>query len=137
MLQRNRVRCGAQTTVYPPLKFRNAQRLLAGGPVPDYPFVQVAPGRGFRGGTHMSLVDLIIWLIIGGVAGWLAGLIVKGFGFGLVGNIVIGIVGAVIAGFLLPRLGIIIGGGVIAAIINAVIGAVILLLIIGVIKRAT
>lgn len=82
------------------------------------------------------LIDLIVWLIIGGVAGWLAGLIVKGFGFGLVGNILVGIVGAFIAGWLLPRLGIVIGGGVIAAIINAVIGALILLLIIGFVRRA-
>lgn len=85
----------------------------------------------------MTLVDIIVWLIIGGVAGWLAGLIVKGFGFGLVGNIVVGIVGAFIAGWLLPRLGIVIGGGIIAAIINAVIGAVILLLIIGFVRKAT
>jgi uncharacterized membrane protein YeaQ/YmgE (transglycosylase-associated protein family) len=61
--------------------------------------------------------------------------IVKGYGFGLIGNIVVGIVGAFIAGWLLPRLGIAIGGGFIAAIINAVIGAVILLVIIGLIKR--
>ena len=52
---------------------------------------------------------LIIWLIVGAIAGWLAGLIVKGFGFGLLGNIVVGIVGAFIAGFLLPRLGITLG----------------------------
>lgn len=82
------------------------------------------------------LVDIIVWLVIGGVAGWLAGLIVKGFGFGLVGNIVVGIVGAFIAGWLLPRLGIVIGGGIVAAIINAVIGAVILLLIIGFVRKA-
>jgi len=83
------------------------------------------------------LVDLIVWLIIGGVAGWLAGLIVEGFGFGLVGNIVVGIIGAIIAGWLLPRIGIFIGGGVIASIINAVIGAVILLVVIGFVRRAT
>ena len=47
--------------------------------------------------------SLIAWLIVGAIAGWLAGLIVKGFGFGLVGNIVVGIIGAVIAGWLLPR----------------------------------
>lgn len=85
----------------------------------------------------MTLVDIIVWLIIGGVAGWLAGLIVKGFGFGLIGNIVVGIVGAIIAGWLLPRIGIVIGGGIIAAIINAVIGAVILLVIIGFVRKAT
>jgi uncharacterized membrane protein YeaQ/YmgE (transglycosylase-associated protein family) len=77
----------------------------------------------------------IIWLIVGGIAGWLAGLIVRGYGFGLLGNIVVGIVGALIAGWLLPRLGILIGGGMLGAILNAVIGAVILLLIIGLIRR--
>jgi uncharacterized membrane protein YeaQ/YmgE (transglycosylase-associated protein family) len=83
------------------------------------------------------LVDIIIWLIIGGIAGWLAGLIVEGFGFGLVGNIIVGIIGAFIAGWLLPRIGIIIVGGYIAAIIDALIGAVILLLIIGFVRKAT
>jgi uncharacterized membrane protein YeaQ/YmgE (transglycosylase-associated protein family) len=83
----------------------------------------------------MGLETLIIWLIVGAVAGWLAGLIVKGYGFGLIGNIVVGIVGAFIAGYLLPRLGIAIGGGIVAAIINAVIGAVILLVIIGLFRR--
>ena len=84
----------------------------------------------------MAIEALIIWLIIGAVAGWLAGLIVKGVGFGLVGNIIVGIVGAFIAGWLLPRIGISIGGGLLGDIINAVIGAVILLVIIGFIKRA-
>jgi len=84
----------------------------------------------------MGIESIIVWLIIGAVAGWLAGLIVKGYGFGLVGNIIVGIVGAFIAGWLLPAIGISIGGNIVAAIINAVIGAVILLLIIGFIKRA-
>jgi uncharacterized membrane protein YeaQ/YmgE (transglycosylase-associated protein family) len=84
----------------------------------------------------MTIESIIIWLVIGGVAGWLAGLIVKGYGLGLVGNIVVGIVGAFIAGWLLPRIGIVIGGGIIAAIINAVIGAVILLILIGFFKKA-
>ena len=84
----------------------------------------------------MGVESLIIWLIVGAVAGWLAGLIVKGMGFGLLGNIVVGIVGAFIAGWLLPRLGIAIGGGMIASIINATIGAVILLVILGLIRRA-
>jgi uncharacterized membrane protein YeaQ/YmgE (transglycosylase-associated protein family) len=60
----------------------------------------------------------------------------EGYGFGLIGNIVVGIVGAVIAGWLLPRLGFVLIGGIGAAIINAVIGAVILLAIIGLVKRA-
>lgn len=84
----------------------------------------------------MTPMDIIVWLIIGGVAGWLAGLIVKGFGFGLVGNIVVGIIGAVIAGWLLPAIGIMIGGGIVGAIINAVIGAVILLVVIGFVRKA-
>lgn len=79
-----------------------------------------------------DIQSLVIFLIIGAVAGWLAGLIVKGIGFGLVGNIVVGIVGAFIAGWLLPPF----IAGIPGAIINATIGAVILLVIIGFIKRA-
>jgi uncharacterized membrane protein YeaQ/YmgE (transglycosylase-associated protein family) len=89
------------------------------------------------GGRNMTIEGLIVWLVIGAIAGWLAGLIIKGYGFGLVGNIVVGIVGAFIAGWLLPRVGIIIVGGIVAEIINAIIGAVILLLIIGFVKKAT
>ena len=85
----------------------------------------------------MTIESIIIFLLVGAIAGWLAGQIVKGHGFGLVGNIVVGIVGAFLAGFLLPRLGFAIGGGFIAAIINALIGAVILLVLIGLFKRAT
>jgi uncharacterized membrane protein YeaQ/YmgE (transglycosylase-associated protein family) len=73
---------------------------------------------------------------VGAIAGWLAGLIVKGAGFGLIGNIIVGIIGAIVAGWLLPRLGILIGGGVIAEIINAAIGAVIVLAILSLIRRA-
>ena len=83
------------------------------------------------------LGDIIVWLIIGGVAGWLAGLLVKGYGLGLIGNIVVGIIGAVIAGWLLPRIGFVLVGGIVAAIINAIIGAVILLLVIGFFKKTT
>jgi uncharacterized membrane protein YeaQ/YmgE (transglycosylase-associated protein family) len=83
----------------------------------------------------MDAQSLIIWLIVGAVAGWLAGMVVKGGGFGLIGDIVVGIVGAVIAGWLLPQLGIVIGSGLIAAIIDAFIGAVILLVILRLIKR--
>jgi uncharacterized membrane protein YeaQ/YmgE (transglycosylase-associated protein family) len=84
----------------------------------------------------MEVQSIIVFLVIGAVAGWLAGQIVRGMGFGLVGNIVVGIVGAFIAGWLLPQVGIAIGGGIVAAIINALIGAVILLVILGLIKRA-
>ena len=85
----------------------------------------------------MTIEALIVWLVIGAIAGWLAGLIVEGYGFGLMGNIAVGIVGAVIAGWLLPRIGFVFVGGIGAAIINAVIGAVILLLVIGLFKRAS
>ena len=69
------------------------------------------------------------------VAGWLAGLIVKGYGFGLLGNIVVGIVGALIAGFLFPRLGFGLGEGIVGSIIAATLGAVILLFLIRLVKR--
>ena len=84
----------------------------------------------------MTIEAILIILVIGAVAGWLAGQIVKGYGYGLIGNIVIGIVGALIAGFLLPRLGVSLGGGIIGAIISATIGAVVLLLLIRLVKRA-
>ncbi|CCV05311.1 Transglycosylase-associated protein [Mesorhizobium metallidurans STM 2683] len=84
----------------------------------------------------MGIESLLVFIIIGAIAGWLAGLIVSGFGFGLIGNIVVGIVGAFIAGWLFPRLGFAIGGGTIASIINATIGAVILLVLVKVLKRA-
>jgi uncharacterized membrane protein YeaQ/YmgE (transglycosylase-associated protein family) len=81
-------------------------------------------------------MEIIIFLLIGAVAGWLAGLVVRGYGFGLIGNIVVGIVGALIAGWLFPRLGIGLTAGTIGQIISAVIGAVILLVIIGLVRRA-
>jgi len=84
----------------------------------------------------MGIESLLVFLIVGAIAGWLAGLLVKGYGFGLLGNIVVGIVGAFIAGWLLPRIGISLGTGMVAAIINAVIGAVILLVLIRLVKRA-
>ncbi|MGN6409901.1 MAG: GlsB/YeaQ/YmgE family stress response membrane protein [Nitrobacter sp.] len=81
-------------------------------------------------------MGVIVWLIVGAIAGWLAGLIVKGGGFGLIGNIVIGIIGAIVAGWILPLFGVLIGGGFFAQIINAAIGAVIVLLVVAFIKRA-
>jgi uncharacterized membrane protein YeaQ/YmgE (transglycosylase-associated protein family) len=78
---------------------------------------------------------IIAWLIIGAIAGWLAGLLVKGGGFGLIVDIIVGIVGAFIGGWLAHVLGISIGGGMISSIITAVIGAVILLFIIRLVKR--
>jgi uncharacterized membrane protein YeaQ/YmgE (transglycosylase-associated protein family) len=75
--------------------------------------------------------------VVGAIAGWLAGLLVQGTGFGLVGDIVIGILGALIASVLFPRLGIALtlGGGLLGAILLAFIGAVILLVVVRVIKQ--
>ena len=84
----------------------------------------------------MGIESLLVFLIIGAIAGWLASLIVRGAGFGLVGDIIVGIVGAFIAGLVLPAVGISIGGGILGSIIHATIGAVILLLIIKLVKRA-
>jgi uncharacterized membrane protein YeaQ/YmgE (transglycosylase-associated protein family) len=78
---------------------------------------------------------LLVLLIIGAVAGFLAGLIVKGYGFGVVGNIVVGIVGAILGGWLMPRLGLFTGGDLVGQIISATAGAVVLLVLIGFVRR--
>ena len=85
----------------------------------------------------MDPQTLVIWLIIGAVAGWLAGIIMKGTGFGLISDIVIGILGAVVAGYLFPRLGLNIGSPIVGEIVGAVIGACLLLFVAGLIRRAT
>ena len=78
---------------------------------------------------YMSSESLLIILVVGLVAGWLAGQIVQGTGFGLIGDLIIGVAGAFVGGWLLPQLGIHLGSGTISAIIDATIGALILLLI--------
>ncbi len=80
-------------------------------------------------------MSLIGWLLIGAIAGWLAGKIVEGGGFGLVGNLVIGILGACIGGYLLPQLGII-PASTLGNLIAATVGAVVLLVVLGLLKRA-
>jgi uncharacterized membrane protein YeaQ/YmgE (transglycosylase-associated protein family) len=90
----------------------------------------------FSGGRrNMDLQSLIIFLAIGAVAGWLAGLLMKGGGFGLIGNIIVGIIGAVVGGFVFGLLGIS-AGGLVGSIITATAGAVLLLFLIGLIKKA-
>ena len=81
-------------------------------------------------------MELLVFLIVGAVAGWLAGQLVKGGGYGLIGDIIVGIVGSYIAGFLFPRLGISLGTGIVGEIISAAIGAIILLVVIRLIKRS-
>lgn len=83
----------------------------------------------------MDIISLIIFLAVGALVGWLAGNIVKGRGFGAIGNIVVGIVGSVLGGFVFGLLGIT-AGGFLGSVIMAVIGAVILLYVISLIKKA-
>ena len=78
----------------------------------------------------MDFNDILIWLVIGAIAGWLAGLLIRGGGFGLIGDIIVGIVGAVIAGYLLPAIGIHLGAGFIRSVINALIGACLVLAVV-------
>ncbi len=81
-------------------------------------------------------MNLLWFLIVGLVAGWLAGVVVKGGGFGVVGDIVVGIIGAVLGGWLFSTMGASAGGGLLGSIVVATIGAVVLLVIVRLIKRA-
>jgi uncharacterized membrane protein YeaQ/YmgE (transglycosylase-associated protein family) len=83
----------------------------------------------------MSGESLIVILIVGAIAGWLAGLIVRGYGFGLLPDICIGIVGAFIASWILPKLSIHLGAGILGSIVAATIGAVLLLFVLGLFRR--
>lgn len=79
---------------------------------------------------HMSNQSLLVILLVGIIAGWLAGKIVRGAGFGVIGDLLVGIVGAFIGNWLLPRVGLHLGTGIISAIVNATIGAILLLLVV-------
>src|SRR6187200_1907849 len=84
---------------------------------------------------HMLAPESVLaWIVIGAIAGWLAGLLVKGYGFGLIGNIVIGILGAGIAGIIAPRLGLYTASTA-GNIVAATVGALILLFLIGLVRR--
>jgi uncharacterized membrane protein YeaQ/YmgE (transglycosylase-associated protein family) len=91
------------------------------------------PGHSSVGAFTMGIIAAIV---IGAIAGWLAGLIVRGAGFGLLGNIVIGILGALVAGWLLPQIGVHLASGLIGSVLDATIGAVIILVILSLIRRA-
>jgi len=84
----------------------------------------------------MEPTSLIAFLLIGAVAGWLAGQLMRGGGFGLLGNIVVGIVGAFVGGFLFGLVGVSAGGGLVGSLITAVVGAAVLLFIVGLFKKA-
>lgn len=80
-------------------------------------------------------MSILAALLIGAIAGWLAGLIVRGAGFGLLGNIVIGIIGALVAGWLLPKLNVTLASGTLGSILDATVGAVIVLVVLSLIRR--
>ncbi|MEO6013504.1 MAG: GlsB/YeaQ/YmgE family stress response membrane protein [Devosia sp.] len=83
---------------------------------------------------ELTTQSILVILVVGLVAGWLAGQIVRGGGMGIVADLAVGIVGAFIGSWVLPKMGIVLGAGLLAAIINATIGAIILLLIIRLIQ---
>jgi uncharacterized membrane protein YeaQ/YmgE (transglycosylase-associated protein family) len=85
----------------------------------------------------MTILDIILWLVVGAVAGWIAGELMRGRGFGIVGNIIVGIVGAIIGGLLFDALDFAPGLGLIGSLIMALVGAIILLFIIGLFSRRT
>lgn len=80
-------------------------------------------------------MNVIFWLLIGAIAGWIAGNIMRGGGFGLLGNIVVGIVGALVGGWVFGLLGIA-AGGTLGSLVTAVVGACVLLFIVSLVKRA-
>ncbi len=82
----------------------------------------------------MNGIGLLLFLAVGGAAGWIAGNIMRGGGFGIVGNVIVGVIGALIGGFVLPLVGIH-TAGLIGSLIAAVVGAVILLWVVGMLKR--
>jgi uncharacterized membrane protein YeaQ/YmgE (transglycosylase-associated protein family) len=86
---------------------------------------------------HMSGESLLVILLVGIAAGWLAGQIVQGTGFGLIGDLIIGVAGAFIGSWLFPQLGLHFGTGIVLAIVNATLGAVLLLLVIRLVRGGT
>ena len=78
---------------------------------------------------HLSSQGLLVIILVGIIAGWLAGRVMEGGGFGLIGDLLVGLVGAFIGDWLLPQLNIHLGVGIVALIVNALIGAIVLLLI--------
>ena len=82
----------------------------------------------------MVLSSIVVWLIIGALAGWLAGLVVRGYGFGLLGNIIIGIIGAFVGGLVFPMFGIE-ASGFVGETLFAAAGAILLLVVIGLVRR--
>ena len=85
----------------------------------------------------MAGESLIIFLLIGAVAGWLAGVLVRGYGFGLAGNIVVGVIGSFLGGWLFTHFHLVHGAGLLGSVIGATVGAVVLLFVIRLVRRRT
>ncbi len=83
----------------------------------------------------MDPIGVLIWLAVGAFSGWLAGQLVKGYGFGLLGNIVVGIVGAFLGGWLFSQFGASAGSGLLGSIVTSVLGGVVLLFLIGLVRK--
>lgn len=83
----------------------------------------------------MAIVATAIWLGIGAISGWLAGLLWKGHGFGLLGNVLVGIAGAFVGGWLFNQFGASAGGGAVGSIVTSVVGAIVLLFVIGMLRK--
>ena len=86
-------------------------------------------------GHESLLLAVIIWIVVGAIIGWLAGLLIKGGGFGFIVDALIGILGSVLAGWLFPPLGISLGGGLVGSIIASVVGAVIVAVVVRLLRR--
>jgi LPXTG-motif cell wall-anchored protein len=84
---------------------------------------------------YLSNEHLLVILVVGIVAGWIAGKVVRGTGFGLIGDLLVGVIGAFIASLLFPKLGVQLGTGMVSEIVYSALGAIILLLIIGLFRR--
>ena len=82
---------------------------------------------------HLSNESLLVIILVGVIAGWLAGQVMRGSGFGLIGDLIVGLLGALVGDWLLPRLDIHLGVGIVALILNALVGAIVLLLILRII----
>jgi uncharacterized membrane protein YeaQ/YmgE (transglycosylase-associated protein family) len=83
---------------------------------------------------HMSNESILVILFVGLIAGWLAGQIVQGTGFGIIGDILVGIAGALVASLVFPKLGIHLGTGIVSEIIYSAIGAIVLLLVVRLVR---
>jgi uncharacterized membrane protein YeaQ/YmgE (transglycosylase-associated protein family) len=83
----------------------------------------------------MAFSSILAMLFVGLIAGWLAGRIVSGYGFGMIGNMVVGVAGAFIAAMILPQLGFTAGGGFLATVLHSTLGAIVLLVLLRIVKR--